>query len=311
MKRRILAIVAIVALVGLWYCLLVGRLWYYVSEQWASRPALPPLRAMMRDESAPRPIEPSVGLQVNEGAEATVFAGTPLWFTVGVTNLGKINDASAARARSKMLAAGKQLPDPGNIMLGDTGRPWPTAVEFVCPDGHGGQQKLASAMPLLGPAPQAIELDAVRSAEASFGTVSATLSPGTYMIQACLGPTGSWKGKECSGPAKLTIMQRPQQLTPVQEMEIARHMGRYGLRAGDPQALETAGRRMLAADAGSIPGHMFAGEAKYRQGQWTDALRQFTAARAQFEHRHPNSLERPQALNARIAQVLEKLAAAR
>ena len=302
MKKLILLLAAVLAFAGMWYSM---------REHWASRPALPPLRAMMRDENTPRPLQPSVGLQVNEGAEATVFAGTPLWFTVGVGNPNSINDAAAARALSRMQPAGKPLPVPGKITLGDTGGPWTTAVEFVIPDGHGGQQKLASAMPLLGPAPQAIELDAMRSAEASFGTVSSALSPGTYTIQACLGPTGSWKGRECSAPARLAILQRPQQLTPEQELEIAKHTGRYGLRAGDPQALETAGRRMLAADAGSIPGHMYLGEAKYRQGQWNDALQHFTAARGQFERRHPNSLERPRALNARIAQVLEKLAAER
>jgi hypothetical protein len=63
----------------------------------------------------------------------------------------------------------------------------------------------------------------------------------------------------------------------------------------------------LAADAASIAGHVYLGEAKYHQEQWTDALRQFTAARAEFERRYPTSLERPQALNARIAQVVEKL----
>jgi hypothetical protein len=40
--------------------------------------------AMMFDEDAPREIVPSVSLQVNEEPAATVPAGTPLWFTVGV-----------------------------------------------------------------------------------------------------------------------------------------------------------------------------------------------------------------------------------
>lgn len=116
------------------------------------------------------------------------------------------------------------------------------------------------------PAPQPVELDETTSAEVSFGTASASLAPGTYLGQACLGATGTWKGRECSTPVRLTVLERPQQLTPEQEIAIARRTGRYGLRAGDLQALETAGQRLLAADPGSIPGHMYVGEAKFRQG---------------------------------------------
>ena len=75
----------------------------------------------------------------------------------------------------------------------------------------------------------------------------------------------------------------------------------------DAQTLETAGRHMLATDNRSIQGHIYVGEAKYLQGKWSEALEQFTAARAEFARQHPNSLERPQALNARISQILEKL----
>lgn len=159
------------------------------------------------------------------------------------------------------------------------------------------------------PAPQPVELDETTSAEVSFGTASASLAPGTYLGQACLGATGTWKGRECSTPVRLTVLERPQQLTPEQEIAIARRTGRYGLRAGDLQALETAGQRLLAADPGSIPGHMYVGEAKFRQGQWEDALREFTAARTQSKRRHPNLLDNPVALDLRISQILDKLGA--
>ena len=38
------------------------------------------LQAMMIDEDAPRKIEPSISLAVNEDSKATVSIGQPLWF---------------------------------------------------------------------------------------------------------------------------------------------------------------------------------------------------------------------------------------
>lgn len=299
MKPLIPVVLALLALFGLWY---------YVHYEWAPKQvAKPALRAMMRDEDAPRAVEPSVGLQINEGSEATVFARTPLWFTVGVNNAAAINEAAAARVRSKKQTGGAKQSAPAGITIGDTARPWTAAVEFVVPDGRGGTQTLASQMPPLGTVAGPIELDTVRSAEASFGTSVTALAPGTYSVQACLGATGSWKGRTCSSPAKLTIVERPPQFSLEQELAVAQQAGRFGLCAGDPQALESAGRRLLAADSGSIPGHLYAGEAKYRQGRWAEALAEFTAAHSQFARRHPNAYERPRALNARIAQVIEKI----
>ena len=61
MKKPIVAAVLIVLALGgagLWY---VYRVWHGPSQSRIE------LRAMMRDEDAPRPIMPSVGLQVNDG----------------------------------------------------------------------------------------------------------------------------------------------------------------------------------------------------------------------------------------------------
>jgi hypothetical protein len=299
MKPLIPVVLGLLALFGLWY---------YVRYEWTPKKAAKPaLRAMMHDEDAPRAMEPSVGLQINEGSEATVFAGTPLWFTVGVNNTAAMDEAAAAPVRSKKRTGGAKQSAPASITIGDAVRPWTAAVEFVVPDGRGSAQKVPAPMPPLGTAAGPVELDTVRSAEASFGTLAAALAPGTYPVQACLSATGSWKGRTCSSPAKLTIVERPPQFSLEQELAVAQQTGRFGLLAGDPQALESAGRRTLAADSGSIPGHMYAGEAKYRQGKWAEALAEFTAARSQFVRRRPNAYERPRALDARISQTIEKI----
>lgn len=272
----------LVVLVGAWW------LWHW---RHAVRP-LPPLRAMMRDQNVPRPLEPSLALQVNDGREAVVFAETPLWLSVGVVNAAALNETAAA---------------PRSIKLGDAARPWTAAVELVTPDGHGAEPKRPFPVPLLGTAPAAVELDAVRSTEALFGAASPVVAPGSYLVTACLGATGSWKGRVCSSPVKLTVTARPAQLTPEQELAIARQTGRFGLLAGDPLALETAGRRMLAADKTSVEGHMYFGEARYRQEKWREALGELTAARAELARQHPGPLERPSALDVRIGQLLEKV----
>ena len=135
MKKLIFA-TALIALAvggfGLWH---LYRLW---------RPSQPKveLRAMMRDEDAPRAIMPSVGLQVNEGQSAEVPAGTPLWFTVGVNNAAASNELSAAEDMATRLAhLSPTAPNrarlqadfdlrsrPATITLGSAAHPWTAAV---------------------------------------------------------------------------------------------------------------------------------------------------------------------------------------
>ncbi len=279
MKKLMAVVFVLVLLAGAWY---VWR------ARWGRKP-LPAPRAMMRDENVPRPVEPSVAFEINEGDEAAVLAGNPLWFTVGVSNAAAVNERAAGRT-------------PRPITLGEAARPWTAAVEF----------RGVAAPPLLGAAPGApIELGTMRSAEASFGWKAAALAAGTYSVAACLGPTGSWKGRVCSAPVRLIVQARPPALAAGQELEIARQTGRFGLRAGDAEALDSAGRRLVAANPGSIDGRLYLGEARYQQGKWEQALAQFAAARAEFARQHPNGPEGPRFLSARIGQLMEKLGAAR
>jgi hypothetical protein len=83
--KKVLAVVVVlylaVATWGVWS--VIRRL-----RHAAQRASVP--HAMMFDEDAPREIVPSVSLQVNEEMAATVPAGTPLWFTVGVNNAAAV-----------------------------------------------------------------------------------------------------------------------------------------------------------------------------------------------------------------------------
>jgi hypothetical protein len=290
--------------------------------------SMPALRAMMRDEDAPRPIEPSLALEVNEDAEAAVFPGTPVWLTVNANNAAAINEIAAAGVLAAKLARmtedvaqGKVSPQelqrlravyeqrraPAAIRLGDATHPWTAAVQFQVRDEKGGEQPLGFEVKPLGNPSSAVELDAVNRTEVNFGTASANVSPGTYSIVACLGATGSWQGRVCSEAVKLTLLTRPEQLTPEQQQALARQSARFGLLVGDYQAVENYGRRLVGADPSSIPGHIYLGEAKFGQQKWSEALEEFTTARAEFNRQNPKALERPQLLNARINQLLEKI----
>lgn len=288
---------------------------------------LPELRAMMKDEDEPRPIEPSLALQVNEVEEATVFAGTPVWFQINAANAAAMNDLGGTRVLAGKItrlmfdvAEGKAPPEelqraaadyqkrtaPSTITLGDASHPWTDAVQFLVRDRQGGEKPLPLALKPLGDQDNTIELDTIRTAQANFGNASADIAPGTHSIVACLGATGSWRGRACSDAVKLTVEPRPDQLTPDQQLALDRQKARYGLQAGDYDAIESYGRELVTADPKSGPGHIYLGEAALGKGKTDVALREFVTARALYNLQHPNALERPTYLNARISQLLEK-----
>jgi hypothetical protein len=73
--------------------------------------------------------------------------------------------------------------------------------------------------------------------------------------------------------------------------------------------LEQAGRKLIAAAAGDVEGHMYLGEARYLQGSWTDALAEFTTARTGFHRSYPGAADPPRFLDIRISQILNRLEA--
>ena len=241
---------------------------------------------MMRDDDARRPIEPSLALEVNEDAEAAVFPGTPVWFAVNAEKAAATNEIAAARVLAAKLARltedvaqGKGLPQelqrlravyeqrraPAAIRLGDATHPWTAAVQFQVRDEKGGEQPLGFEVKPLGNPSSAVELDAVKRTEVNFGTASANVLPGTYSMAACPAATGSWQGQVCSDAVKLTVLARPEQLTPEQQQALARQSARFGPLVGGYQAVENYGRRLVGADRSSIPGYIYLGEAKFGQ----------------------------------------------
>ena len=290
---------------------------------------LPELRAVMKDEDEPRPIEPSLAIQVNEDKEATVSPGTPVWFQVDASNQAAMNNvagtdvlaakiarlqADAARGNGRPEQLKQAMADyqkrtaPSAITLGDASHPWTDGVEFVLRDDKGSEKPLPLALKLLGSQPQSAMLDTVNTAEAAFGVPAVDLAPGSYSIAACLGSTGSWHGRACSNAVKLTVQPRPDKLTTDQHLALDRQKARYGLEAGDYDAVEAYGRDLVKADPKSVSGHTYLGDAALGKGNTDAALQEYLTANAQYGKQHPDAQEQPVYLITRISQLIGKTA---
>jgi hypothetical protein len=312
MKKPIFAI-ALVSLVaaglGVWY---LYRHWH------SPRRTHFELKATMRDEDAPRPIVPSVGLQVNDAHAVTAGAGTPVWFTVGVNNAAAYNEISAAGeiadrlkrmsanapGRAQLQADYRARLAPARIVLGDAAHPWAGAVQLLL--AGAANTTLSFAPPLVGQSAPTVELDAHASVRVVFGAAALDAPPGDYAVVACLGATGTWQGRACSEPVKLTITPAPAHLALPDRVALAERGGRFALLAEDAKGLEENGRQLVAADPSSVMGHLYLGEAGFERGQFALALTEFGAARAAFRRRHPNAYEPPVFLNVRINQILNR-----
>jgi hypothetical protein len=330
MKRSVvvagLALVAgLGAVVVLGLVVVIGA-WYYWPARLPASSRRPPLRAVMKDEEAPRPAEPSLALQVNEALEATVFAGTPLWFQLNVTNSSAMNDRAGTRVLrekiARLTAAGnaaakaevprleaalRRRTAPAVIKLGDAAHSWTAAVQFLAKGGKGGEVPLDLSLQPLGDGAGEVELGETRFVHADLGTASAGLAPGTYSIVACLGATGTWRGRACSEPVSLTVELAPNALSAEQEQSLLRQRARFGLRSGDFAAVERYGRALVSADPASVPGHVYLGDALLGQGKPEGALQEFLTARGEFERQEPDADEQPQYLTGRINQLLAVL----
>jgi hypothetical protein len=288
---------------------------------------LPELRAVMKDEDEPRPIEPSLAIQVNEDKEAAVFAGTPVWFEIDAANQAAMNDVAGTQELAKKIARlqaaaaqGHARPEqlkqamadyqkrtaPSTITLGDSSHRWTDAVEFVVRDDKGVEKPLSLALKLLGSPPQTVALDLVNTAQATFGVAAADIAPGTYSIAGCLAATGSWHGRTCSNAVKLTVEPRPNTLTADQHLALDKQKARYGLQAGDYDAVETYGRDLVKANPNSVPGHIYLGDAALGKGKNDVALQEYLTASAQYDKQYPDAEEQPVYLITRISQLIQK-----
>ncbi len=283
------------------------------------------LQAMMIDEDAPRTIEPSISLAVNEDSKATVSIGQPLWFTVRVNNAAASNELASAAAiaqRLKLMPAGaparKQLQQdydqrsaPAAITLGDSSHPWIGAVQLLSGSSPDQAQPLDFEAPLVEKPAATATLRANDSTEAIFG-VSATKAPvGAYTLIACLGATGSWQGRVCSSPASLTVVAAKTPATKADLVALEEQRARFAFLAHDPAAMEASGRALVAADRGSPSGHMYLGEASFERNNLQQALNEFLIARAVYQNRNPGQIEETVFLNARIRESMEATSGAK
>jgi hypothetical protein len=179
-------------------------------------------------------------------------------------------------------------------------------VQLFVRDAQGAEHALNIPVRRLGNPVGVVELDAYSSARANFGAAAADAAPGVYSVVACLGQTGSWKGRACSVPLRLTVEAAPAHLVPEQQLLADQRSGRFALLAADPAGLEQAGRKLIAANALEAAGHMYLGEARYLQSNWTEALAEYTTARICFHRSHPGAAEPPRFLDARINQIVTR-----
>ncbi len=299
-------------------------LWWRSSR---STGKLPELRAVMKDEDEPRPIEPSLALQVNEDHEATIFVDTPVWFQLDAANSNAINDTAGtlvlvakiqhltsemAKGNPRPAALQRAQDDlkkrtaPSTITLGDASHHWTDAVQFLVRDGAGGEKPFPLDLKPVGDQQTMFKLDTVRTVQANFGNASAGIAPGTYSIVACLGATGSWNGRTCSDAVKLTVEQQPAKLAPEQQLVLDRQKARYGLLSDDYDAVGRYGQELVKADPKSGPGHIYLGEAALGNDQSDIALREFVTARALYKREQPVAGEQPVYLNLRIGRLLKE-----
>jgi len=279
------------------------------------------LKATMRDEDAPREIRPSLSLQVNGEREASVPDGAPVWFTVGVSSPDAENEIASARVlgerlarlpqgesgREALAAAYERRRAPEKILLGDASHPWAEAIQLLARDEKGGEKPLGFPAKLLGAGERAaVELDAANSTEANLGTESFAAPSGTYLVVACLGESGSWKGRACSEPVKLTVTETSAPQPPDRQRALDRQGGRFGFVAGSPDTMEKFGRRLAATGPDAVEGHLYLGEAQYRRGRWAEALREFQAARTERARRTGAGSD-AQFLDLRISELIAKL----
>lgn len=268
-----------------------AALWRFGWLTWGGSETASGPVAIMRDESTPRKMEPSLVVLVNEAEHATVAGGTPVWITVGVSNRAAANEVAAGRG-----GAGSERP--GAIKLGDAQHPWSGAVRIQVLDARGAQ---AAGLSLhrLGQEESIVKIDAANSADVTFGAASVEAAAGTYSVTACLGAIGEWKGEVCSAPAQLTVVARGE-ATPQQG-------ARFALLAGDAAGMEAYGRKLIDAERDSISGLVYMAESSFRRGNWAEALERFQAARAAHARRKAAGAEPPLFILARMRQIRSKL----
>jgi len=283
------------------------------------------------------PAAPALSFQVGGQHELEVFQGTPLIFTVRVTNpraanaaaIGQEQDAyrtliqeKAARGQiqpkeaDSMLERAGQKPEVRPLVIGTGDRSWDSFVRFELANPGGQTQPLN--WPLRPVAKTAF------SGAASAGQLDFALTPedaarvaaGGYAVIAILeipagtpGPADLWHGRVASAAVNLTVTPMPARPTAGQkgQLNLARAEFFSVTKAWD-DALANA-QAALAADNSLIRAQMIAGSAKEAKGDLAGARDAFLDAKRLFEEQNPNSYEAPLYLIHKIAELDGRLGA--
>ena len=319
--KKLLLIVAVVLLL----CAGFGGIYWGVGRL---RDALGPggreLRASQQDEDAAPPSEPSLSVQVNGQSEVTLVAGGPLYVTIAASGRNAVNiESKLVLLRARVARLSKQaqrstadeqalvrtrtsiaaLEAAARLTLGEAARPWTEALRVNLRNltrGPAGHWELRVLAPASGAGP--VVLDAASAVEVHMVPEQATLEPGRYEVQACLGATGTWKGTACSAPLLMAVEAHREALTGAQRDALDAQAARLALLAGQWEELERLGQALLARD--KVAGHTALGDAHYGQQHWQQSLEHYTAARAALPR---GKGEPPQVLTRRISFLLEKL----
>jgi hypothetical protein len=294
---------------------------YFAARWWMGREraAAPAERVSLKDEDAAPAPEPALSVLVNERESAMVMRGGPLWVTVGVTQRHAVNVAAKIRLlrgrqtkvagdepNKKLQAAVAALEGAMRLKVGGGGRAWTEALEVALRPVAGGTET-RWALRVLAARPQGGDgtamLDEESSAEAQLAPET-VLESGDYVVRACLGDSGAWKGRACSELARLTVVGSVEQLGAEQRARMDAEAVRVALLKRDWGELERRGKAMMARDAAA--GRMALGDAYFGQEKWEQSLNEYAAARALWTKRGG---EAPHALHIRMARLLEKLGA--
>ena len=138
MKKPIVIIVVLLLAAGLGLGI---RHWWRASRAIGK---LPVLLAVMKDEDEPRPIEPSLALQVNEGKEATVSPGTPVWFELNAANEAAMNDVAGTRVLAEKIERLKADAVQGNGRPKELQRALADYRKRTAPSDHHSGRRFAS-----------------------------------------------------------------------------------------------------------------------------------------------------------------------
>ncbi len=294
--------------------------------------------AVVRDIIELPPL-PNISLQIDRNHELVVYRGTPLLFEVRLANRRAINADFANHAERAYVETLKVRLSRGEIpkeqaatqlaalrgehksqplLLGDEATGWEQFVHIsqLLPDGK--RQPLPWPLKLVAP-PEAktLTLDAKNTAQLDYLldlVTAAQIPAGDYRILAAVEvpvdakvAADRWRGRVESEPAKLTILPRPDRLTPEEEEKTHLQFARYYQAAKDWTHAQESAQKALAANPKSIPAHILVGEVKEAQGDLRGALEAFQTAQTEFYKQYPESYEAPLYLIYKSAELLAKL----